>query len=135
MRICTSSITGTRRSKILSQNTSPQDFSNFKPMEHYQNILDSIQKKDNLLAILLDPDKFPFSTIGYRSNCAFILYWPCPASTSHRFFATRIRRTPTAKNVALRCPLLECDVFHPPLSHKFCQFFPPRKNIRQFGVV
>ena len=31
-------------------------------MNHYQNMLVSIQKEEKLLAILLDPDKFPFST-------------------------------------------------------------------------
>ena len=42
-----------------------------------------------------------------------VAQWPCPASTSHRFFATAVRRTPTAKTVALWCPLLECDELHP----------------------
>lgn len=58
-------------------------------MEHYQNILDSIQKKDNLLAILLDPDKFPFSTIGttVEIDIAFAKAYlkKIPQATTHLF--------------------------------------------------
>lgn len=58
-------------------------------MEQYQNMLTSIQKKEQLLAILLDPDKFPFSTDGTATeiDLAFAKAYlkRIPQQTTHLF--------------------------------------------------
>lgn len=58
-------------------------------MEHYQNMLASIQKEEKLLAILLDPDKFPFSTLGttVEIDLAFAKAYlkKIPQHTTHLF--------------------------------------------------
>ena len=58
-------------------------------MSHYQNMLVSIQKEENLLAILLDPDKFPFSTrsstIEIDTAFAKAYLKKIPQQTTHLF--------------------------------------------------
>lgn len=58
-------------------------------MQYYQQILASILKEEKLLAILLDPDKFPFSTRGTKveidSAFAKAYLKKIPQQTTHLF--------------------------------------------------
>jgi len=58
-------------------------------MEYYQNILASIQKEEKLLAILLDPDKFPFTLLSSEEeiDIAFAKAYlkKIPQYTTHLF--------------------------------------------------